>query len=268
MIFRYLTVFTVLFLITSCDSGTNFAALCKDNPEICQEFTEDSWCKRERIAVGIANVDAKLSPTDDLPKFHQLIAYEGYEKCISHASKIEHIKLKEKKTRRINNMMHARARIDEISEQTKNSNHPRLLYYHWTRHLDERALEKFLSLEGTKEMETSESLYELATYYIKRDPAKTLQLLFHSLEVLDSSEDINDEVFKSLSSIFAKRNEPKQAYIWLKVLSLYDPEDPVLAHNALENYIATHKLDYEFLDQVAEATLNKIESLEFKKPKF
>lgn len=52
------------------------------------------------------------------------------------------------------------------------------------------------------------------------------------------------------------------------MLSLYDPEDPVLNHNALENYIATHDLDYEFLDQVAEATLNKIESLQFIAPKF
>ncbi|WP_286272907.1 DUF2989 domain-containing protein [Thalassotalea hakodatensis] len=268
MIIRYLVVFTAFLYLSACDSGPNFATLCKENPEICEEFTEDSWCKRERIAVGVANVEAKLSPNNDLPKFNQLIAYEGYEKCISHAAKIEHIKLKEKKTRRINNMILARARIEELTQSTKSSEHPRLLYYHWTRELDEQALEKFLALEGTKALETSESQYELATYYIKRDPTKTLQLLFRSLELLEDSTDINDEVFKSLSSIFAKKNKAKQAYIWLKVLSLYDPEDPVLNHNALENYIATHDLDYEFLDQVAEATLNKIESLQFIAPKF
>lgn len=253
--------------LTACDSAPNYAQLCEDNPKICQEFHEDSWCKKERIQVGTANLAHKSKP-EDLQKFHQLIAYENYDKCVTHASKIEHIKLKEKKTHRINNMMKARARFEEISELTVNSEHPRLLYFHWTRFLNEKALGKFLALEGTGALETPESQFELATYYTKIDQNKTLQLMFHSLELYKPESEIYNEVFKALSSIFADKEQAKQAYIWLKVLSLYDEEDPDIGENTLDNYATSHQLDVEFLDKVAESTLEKITMHTFVPPKF
>lgn len=262
-----ITIFLTIIMISGCDSAPSFAQLCEENPEICGEFHEDSWCKRERIAVGAANIEHKIK-VGDLQKFNQLIAYENYNKCLTHAAKIEHIKLKEKKTRRIENMMKARHRIEEISEQTISSEHPRLLYYHWTRFLNEQALEKFLALEGTDELETPESQYELATYYIKRDQAKTLQLLFHALELHNAENEVNVEVFKSLSSIFADKKQPKQSYIWLRVLQLHSPDDPSLSQTTLDSYVALNNLDVNFLDKVAETTLDKILNTTFTAPKF
>ncbi|MDG1752524.1 MAG: DUF2989 domain-containing protein [Thalassotalea sp.] len=261
------TLIFILILLSGCDSGPSFAQLCEENPKICGEFHEDSWCKRERIAVGAANIEHKLK-AGDLEKFNQLIAYENYNKCVTHASKIEHIKLKEKKTRRIENMMAARQRIEEIAEETINSEHPRLLYFHWTRYLNEQSLEKFLSLEGTSALETTESQYELATYYIKIDQAKTLQLLFRALELNKEENDINVEIFKSLSSIFADKKQPKQSYIWLRVLQLYMPDDPSLSDVTLNNYVKLNNLDVNFLDKVAETTLDKILSTTFTTPQF
>ena len=87
-----------LFTLIACDRGPNFAELCEQHNEICQEFETDTWCKRERISVGLANISEKLKASDD-NKFQQLIAYENYKSCMAHASKIEHIKLKDKKTR-------------------------------------------------------------------------------------------------------------------------------------------------------------------------
>lgn len=261
-------VFTLLLAcLTSCDSGPSFAQLCDENPKICAEFHEDSWCKKERIKVGAANIAYKKEQKD-INLFHQLIAYENYEKCVSHAAKIEHIKLKEKKTKRIDNMMKARARIEELSEQSINSEHPRLLYFHWTRYLNEASLEKFLLLEGSAALETPESQFELATYYAKRDQKKTLQLLFHSLELTNVGDTINDEIFKSLTSIFADKGEFKQAYIWLKVLALYDPQDEDLSEATLTNYREQYELDGEFLDKVAHSTLNHIVNATFTRPDF
>lgn len=262
-----LTVVSLFILLSGCDSGPNYGQLCEENPEICQEFHEDSWCKKERIEVGMANMEHKQKP-EDLQKFKQLVAYESYDICVSHASKIEHIKLKEKKTFRIKNMMLARERLAIIAEETRNSEHPRLLYFHWTRYLDEQALEKFLALEGSAALETPESQYELATYYAKRNQNKTLQLLFHALELYKNDSEINDEIFKTLSSIFADKGQVKQAYIWLKVLELYDPNDPDIGKNTLINYVNNHQLNGEFLDQVAERTLNKILSGSFVPPQF
>lgn len=260
-------IFVISLFLVACDNGPNFAKLCEENPEICQEFTEDSWCKKERINIGFANLEQKQDPKD-INQFNQLVAYEAYEKCVSHASKIEHIKLKEKTTRRVNNMIKARERIKEISEETRNSDHPRLLYFHWTRYMDEAALEKFLSYEGSSELETPESQFELATYYAKRDPQKTIGVLFHALELHQEPNPINPEVFKSLSSIFTDKEKYKQGYIWLKVLSLYSPDDKDLTTESLSQYSTFYNLDAAFLDKAAELTLEKIREGNFTAPKY
>jgi len=260
-------IFVISLFLMACDNGPNFASLCEENPEICQEFTEDSWCKKERINVGFANLAQKQTP-QDINQFNQLVAYEAYEKCISHASKIEHIKLKDKTTRRIDNMLKARAKIKEISDATVNSEHPRLLYFHWTRYMNEDSLAKFLAYEGSSELETPESQFELATYYAKRDPYKTIGVLFHALELHKDGNLINPEIFKSLSSIFTDKEKYKQGYIWLKVLNLYAPEDENISSTTLSEYATFYKLDAQFLDKAAALTLEKIENGTFTAPKY
>jgi hypothetical protein len=256
---------SLCFTIMGCNKAPNFAELCEQNPEICLEFEEDSWCKRERIVVGFANLTHKQQVSEQ-HKFEQLIAYEGYEKCMEHASKIEHIKLKVKRTMRINNIIKAQKKIKDISLATKNSDHPDLLYFHWSRYLDERALNKFIALEGHALLEKPARQVYLASYYAKRDPTKTLRLLYHALELYKADEMIDTEIFKSISSIFADKKEYKQAYIWSKVLHLYDPQDENINEATLKNYSDGFALDATFLDKVAKSTLNKITSGQFTSP--
>lgn len=70
---------------------------------------------------------------------------------------------------RINNVVNAKNKIKEISENTVNSKHPSLLYFHWTRYLNNDALKTFLALEKTQQLETPNLQFNLATYYAKRD---------------------------------------------------------------------------------------------------
>ena len=264
---KYYKLISILpiFTLMACEQGPNFAELCDKHAEICEEFQEDTWCKRERIAVGFANLAHKLAANDD-NKYQQLIAYEGYEKCMAHASKIEHIKLKVKKTIRINNVLKARDKIKEISSITRDSEHPDLLFFHWSRYLNEQSLEKFIALEGTKILERPNRQVNLASYYAKRDPNKTLNLLYHALELSPADSMIDTEIFKSIASIFAEKKEYKQVYIWSKMLRLYAPEDESITDNTLNVYISSHQLNGEFLDRVATSTLDKINSGKFKSP--
>ena len=261
------TNFLFIVMLSACDSRPSFTTLCEENPEICQEFTKDTWCKNERIQVGYANWEHKKKP-HDLAKYNQLIAYEKYEKCIAKASLIEHIKLKEKTTKRINNLAIAKQKIKRISEITQYSEHPRLLYYHWSRYLNKDALQKLLALENTPSLETPESQFELATYYAKRDPTKTIGLLYHSLELIQAEQEINVEVFKAIATYFTDIQEPKQTYIWLKVLRLYAPDDQDIKQKTLEGYINDYDLDGKYLDKIASATLKKIQSGKFIAPKY
>jgi hypothetical protein len=263
-IYKLITVLP-FFTLMACEQGPNFAELCDQHVEICEEFQEDTWCKKERIVVGFANLSQKLD-ADDGNKYRQLIAYEGYEKCMAHAAKIEHIKLKVKKTIRTNNVFKARDKIKEISHATRNSEHPDLLYFHWSRYLNEDSLSKFVALEGNELLERPNRQVNLATYYAKRDPTKTLNLLYHALELYPSDAKLDTEIFKSIASIFADKKEYKQAYIWSKILQIYDPKDNHISDKTLLNYIETYELNAGFLDRVANATLDKINAGKFVSP--
>ncbi|MCW8863686.1 MAG: DUF2989 domain-containing protein [Colwellia sp.] len=264
---KQLTLIFTLLLLFGCDSSKSLAELCKENPQICHEFGEDSWCKSERVDVALSRIAVKTQK-QDFQKYQLLLAYEGYVDCMGLASQIQHIKLKEKTTLRKNNLLKAKAQLAELSDQTLNSTHPHLLYYHWSRELNENSLQQFLALEGSAELENTISQFHLATYYSKKDTNKTLSLLFHALELHQPKEKLIPEVFQTLATIFTNKEKPKQAYIWLKTYQLAQKKNNQQEVFALQQYAKNNALDVDFLDKVAKSTLSKIKLGEFKTPKY
>ncbi len=264
---KQLLLLCSLFLLLSCDSSKSLADLCKENPKICHEFGKDSWCKRERVDVALARIALKTQK-QDLQKYHLLVAYEGYVGCMSLASQIQHIKLKEKTTLRKNNLLKAKAQLAELSAQTLTSKHPHLLYYHWSRELDKRALQQFIQLEGSSELENAISQYHLASYYSKKDITKTLALLFHALELHQPKEKLIPEIFQTLATIFTNKEKPKQVYIWLGIYQLATNRKDEQVTFTLQQLAKNNTLDVDFLDKVAKSTLIKIKQGEFKPPKY
>ena len=260
-------VISTSFFLFSCDSGPNLADICQQDNEICAVFTPDSWCKSERKNTIFALSSLKETPSEQL-KYHLLLSYENYAKCVAFSTKIEHIKLKEKRTARIKNHLKAKKLIEKLSNETKNSTNPDLLFYHWSRYLDENALNAFLAMEGSAMLETPNAQFHLATHYSKRDTGKTLTLLFHALELQKPEHAINPEIFQTLSTIFMDKNKPKQAYIWLKVLQLYQPENKKINNKTLIDFSKGFQLDSTFLDKVALSTLTKINTGTFEAPSF
>ncbi|MGJ8693171.1 MAG: DUF2989 domain-containing protein [Thalassotalea sp.] len=255
-------------LLASCfNQVPTVNELCEIHTQVCDKFVADSWCKTERKHILYAYHD--LAQADiDINKYKLLINLEKYQDCMTYASKIEHIKLKEKRTFRLQNKEKASQTIEQLSQETANSTNPYILYFHWSRYLNEKALKKFIALEGTEELESPELQFFLATYYTKIDPKKTLGLLYRALELYQPDDKLNVEIFKSLITIFTKKAEYKQAYIWLKVLNIYHPEEEELSEDSLTNFQQLHRLNGSFLDKVAESTLDKISQGEFKSPKF
>ena len=256
-----------LQFITGCGDGTSLAELCEKNSEICEEFGKDSWCKRQQIDVALARIKVKENKLD-VDKFELIVAYENYIRCMDLASQIQHIKLKEKTTLRKNNLMKAKANLAELSADNKSSSHPHLLYYYWSREGNKVSLDRFLAMEGTNSLESSIAQYHLATYYIKKDTNKTLGYLFHALELHQPGTQVLPEILQSLATIFTKRQQYKQGYIWLKTyqLTLSKPDDTI--EISLKNYRDTYQLEDGFLDKVANKTLDKIKSGNFVSPKF
>ncbi|KGJ90105.1 DUF2989 domain-containing protein [Colwellia psychrerythraea] len=263
---KYCAVLLTLFL-TGCGDNVNLAQLCEDNVEICNEFGQDSWCKSERRDVVLNRIKVKNEDLDT-DKYNLLIAYEGYIKCMSLASQIQHIKLKEKTTLRKDNLFKAKANMSRLSEQSTDSKHPHLLYYYWSRESNDLALEEFLQLEGSEILENSTAQFHLATYYIKRNTKKTLGLLYHALELHQPGTELSPEVLQTLATIFTQQKQYKQAYIWLRTYQLLLDKPDEMIETSLLGYQQAKKLDAEFLDEVASTTLAKIEAGNFTSPNY
>jgi len=260
-------VFTILLLLNGCEDGVNLTQLCNDNAEICNEFGQDSWCKVPRIDVALNRIKVQNKNLDG-DKYNLLVAYEGYIKCMSLASQIQHIKLKEKTTLRKNNLFKAKASLALLSEKNINSKHPHLLYYYWSRESNDLALAEFLKLEGTAILENSTAQYHLATYYIKRDRTKTLGLLYRALELHEPGTTLSAEILQTLATIFTQNKQYKQAYIWLRTYQLSLEKPDKMIEVSLNNYQQGKNLDADFLDEVANTTLSKIEAGRFTSPSY
>ena len=74
--------------------------------------------------------------------------FESYNQCITLAAKIEHIKLKSKTTSRIEGQLTSIKEMTRLYQDTKNTNHPGLLYYHWSRNNEQSALTRLLAMEN------------------------------------------------------------------------------------------------------------------------
>ncbi len=257
----------LVLLINGCSDKVNLVKLCNDNAEICNEFGQDSWCKSQRVDVVLNRIEVKKHQLD-VDKYHLLVAYEGYVKCMSLASQIQHIKLKEKTTLRKNNLLKAKANLSLLSEQNANSKHPHLLYYFWSRESNELALQEFLQLEGTSVLENSTAQFHLATYYIKRDTNKTLGLLYRALELHQPGTILPAEILQTLATIFTKKKQYKQAYIWLRTYQILIDKPNEMIETSLRSYLQAETLDADFLDQVASTTLAKIEAGQFSSPNY
>lgn len=267
MIKKTILLAPFITLISACDSVPTVNELCDLYGETCQAFTPDSWCKAERKSV-LLNTHFTAINNQGKDQYNLLLSLEDYKKCMNKAAKIEHIKLKEKKAFRLQNEVHAQEKIDILSLETKQSDDPYLLYYHWSRYLDNNALKKFLSYEKTGQLETPELQFFLATHYIKKDIKKTLGLLYRALELYRADDNINPEIYKSLVSIFTDKKEYKKAYIWLKVLALHTPEEANINETTLSDFAQIYNINAEKLDSVADNTLNKIIDGEFISPRY
>ena len=251
-------------VLTGCEKELTLRQICKEKSHLCEDLGTDSHCKKERLEVIFRRYyEAKLP--SDKNRHELLMKWEKYSACIELASQIEHIKLKSKKTVRVDGYLVSVDEIKRLSDATVASDYPPLLYYHWTRNGSNRHLEKFLALEGTKQLNTPELVFGLATYYIKRDLPKTIRLLYKTLSLHKKGEAVNPEIYSSLSSIYFKLEKPSNAYLWAKVARLSGQENVNLEELKFE--ISNQGKTTEHLDAQAQQTLDSILDGNFVIPK-
>lgn len=264
---RLFSVLILASLLSGCEDmffgQKTISQICRDYPQMCQDLNLDAHCRREKaeiIRTRYANLQA---PSDPL-KYDLLLQFEDYQECIGKAAQIEHIKHKEKKTDRVKGVITARRQLAQIARDTEDSKYPYLLHYHWSRFGREESLQEFKVLEAAGKLEEPALQVFLAEHYVKRDLDKTVKILYHALELYDSGDEVDPEIFYSLSTIFLKQERFPRAYVWAYVAKEYGVKDLDLA--AIEALVRQVGKRPSRLENIGDDYISDINSGKFKAP--
>ncbi|CAH9051875.1 hypothetical protein PSECIP111951_01664 [Pseudoalteromonas holothuriae] len=264
MALRQSIVLSVL-LLAGCDDTITLSHVCNETPGLCSDLNTDSHCREERANVIIARYHEYKEPTDN-NKYQLLKLFEGYNKCVSRAAKIEHIKLKEKTTSRVEGHLTSLKEMNRIFNETLDTSHPGLLYYHWSRNNNKAAMNKLLNMQDQKDVRNdSELQLFLATFYAKIDDDKTINILYRVLELNQAGQHPAAEVYETLTSIFYKQEKYKHAYTFAKVATLsgYTNVDII----PIENQLISAGKSLDSYDELAQQTYTQIQEGIFVSPR-
>ncbi|EGI72806.1 hypothetical protein PH505_bd00390 [Pseudoalteromonas distincta] len=113
--------------------------------------------------------------------------------------------------------------------------------------------------------QSAEMQFFLASYYIKFDDEKTIDLLYKTLELNKKDNIPNPEVYTSLISLFYKHDKFKHAYIFSKVAKMSGIEN-IDAFEIEQKLVANGK-SLDSLDVLAEQTFQQIMAGDFVSPR-
>jgi len=205
---------SLLFFVTACgEKELTVAQVCQENPAICNDLNVDSHCNMERRDVILSRYHEQKMPSDP-NKYQLLIHFERYSKCIELASGIEHIKLKEKRTSRVKGYLTSLDEIKRLADETVSSEYPPLLYYHWSHHGSQSHLDRFLLAEKQNKLQAPELQVALASYYMKRNPKKTMAILQHALTLYPEGAKVDHEIYTALTTLYYQQRRFDAAYHW------------------------------------------------------
>ena len=262
---RLLSAVLVFTALVGCDSQLTVREVCESNAMLCEDLNTDSHCRYERAEVILARF-YELERPDLQNKYQLLKHFEKYSKCVELAAQIQHIKLKEKTTSRYNGYHTAQKEINRLLHETKGTNHPGLLFYHWSRNNDQDAIARLLAMENDpKVTESQDAQFYLASYYMKVDTDKTLHHLYRNLELNKPDHAPNPEVLTSLVNIHYQRHDYNLAYTFAQIATLAGIEN--IDNTALATQAKQAGHDTERLDDLASTTYEQILSGTFHSPR-
>ncbi|MBL4829612.1 MAG: DUF2989 domain-containing protein [Aliivibrio sp.] len=234
--------------------------LCEANSALrCTELNmNDGQCKKDRHILIQQRLVA-LNDSSDINKLNLLKVTKTYEQCITLAAQIEVKTLKYIKTRRAIALININKEIASLEQGLSQSQDPNIIYYQWSQG-DNYALTKLRKLEGSGKLQTSELQLALSTYYMKRDPDKTLSLLHQSLKLSKPEQDISSQI-QTLATINHKHGSKQHAYLWAQVGKSFDL--PVVSDIQLNRLYSLDQNQVEQLKSAAEKITDALKSGKF-----
>ncbi|GAD74167.1 hypothetical protein VAZ01S_004_00410 [Vibrio azureus NBRC 104587] len=244
--------------LTGCfDGNVTTEELCQKQPELqCKQLNiNDGRCRIPRTNL-IWHRYEQLQDHSEASKIKEYGLLAAYRKCLELASQITPIDQSELKRSRFDALVHSINELDRIVAELQGSTQPATLYFLWSQTGDMKARRLFLRMEGTPQLNTAEMQYALATFYAKRDAAKTVELLNNALSMSDTNN-LKPEILNTLASLNQELGNKEQAYLWTMVAKQFDM--PITSKDKLERMFAFKQpAKYEQLEDLAKRVAKSI----------
>jgi hypothetical protein len=262
---RLLFALCILVLAGCGETEISISEVCATKPLICNDLMDDSHCKLERRNVIFSRHDESKVPSD-AKKYRLLLDFEKYSKCMELASGIEHIKLKEKTTQRVDSYRVSLAEIKRLSDETMSSDHPGLLYYHWSRHQSKSHLERFLKTAEQSKFSDPDLQFALASHYLaERDP-RAIAAMHQTLTLYKAKDRVDPEIYKTLTTAYYKQRKYIESYHWALISQAAGVER--IEFQLIIKDLDKQAFDHDKIKTIAEQTLVQIEQGNYQQPKF
>lgn len=265
---KLLAIIALGILCSGC--GPSVRSICSENPTICQDLSKDTSCKSEKDEIVFKRNKFESNP-DGYNAYHTLIALQNYKQCMWKETSLPKQNQAIEKTQ-LKGYLAALQQIKMLEEDTAESDHPHLLYYQWSRKDNSKAGDAFLALENTDQLNYPELQIGLAAHYLKTDLFEGVMALYRALQYsTDGIEEVDHEIYQTLTGIYFEEEEIDKAYIWAYIAAQtkkYQKLNKPLKVDLKEVAAKANQLglDMEKLKEVAELYMDEIDDGEFLPP--
>lgn len=271
IIMKYIILMFLMVFLAGCGSNEeiSLAEVCESSGELCEKLVPDSSCKtlrRDVIVNSYLAREEKDKARKEQLEYKLLVNLEDFVKCSEKATFIEYdynkferedrdnnrttpltekeieerksfkANLKEREKKREQNYIFANYMLRGLSQRTKNSDNPYMLYWHWSRNGDENAIKKLEYLYEQNKVNSYRIHFYMSQYYSKFDKEKSVDLFFKALEMLPPEEYVDKEsddkkhdsstdgmsvhfpIFRGLVTYYYNEKNYENAYIFAKLL--------------------------------------------------
>ncbi|SHG86023.1 DUF2989 domain-containing protein [Ferrimonas marina] len=233
--------------LVACQDTTPLAALCQQQPQLCQDLNDRGWCNASRAALIRSRAEAGVPPSPD-GQLAQLVLLSEHVECMASVAQV----VSTSGSLREHWYLQANQSLEQRLKDTAEHPDPSLSLYHWMHFKNQAGLERFLEGEAKGQV-SGEIGHRLAgLYFSGRDPEKTRHHLLQYLLLAPQQASKSPLEWDSLSQAYTALGKPEQAFLFA---ALAHRKDRSFSANALARH---HQLDPRQVPQL----MAKVELIE------
>ncbi|WOT06826.1 DUF2989 domain-containing protein [Shewanella youngdeokensis] len=252
------TIITALLGLFGCKPSSNTKEICNNNPEICADLHEDSWCifEKDDLIRSREQITHSIKPSGK-QLFELLLQLEGYNKCIELAAGVKHIIHTERSNDRARAYGLSSQSLTQLQENTKNSLDPHLAYYHWSRFNDHQSAMVLFAAERNGQVDDVRIKAQIAIHFLKSNSLKSKRLFAEAFAESNTTT-FDPDWLLALAKLYAYEDRPEMNYLLSKTNIIMTQAK--FAENQMLALLKGDKAQQQKLDKKAKVLADELRS--------